>query len=294
MEKIKAKLPTYEIVLWQYSANNEGKHPLKIRITYDRKSFYYPVQSENENVFLHSDYWAWDKKDRKPGRLEYPDKLKKDVKEELKRVQRAINSTSTLAEDAIQNCTRYGRQFTWARFEKEFLQQESKRGFLKIFEDHLKELKENNRIGTYRAYISAFEALREFQGAIKEPFRRGFRIIKPAKDFNPVDLTPAYLKKFEAFLLKRGLTKDSIAIYMRAIRVILNLIISENPALAEYYPFERREGEKNKYKIKKGSGKKGSALTVEQIQNLLLLKPGPDYRNTKRSFFSSFPSIVRA
>lgn len=252
MEKIRKKLPTIEAILWLHSKNTEGKHPVKIRITYDRKPQYYPVQHEGKNLFLTPD--EWEEVNNKKPRGKY------------KQWETTIEAVKTQAEEAKKVATAHGKPFTWDRFEKEFLQQESKRGFLKIFEDHLTQLLETERIGTHRAYISAFEALREFRGATKEKDGRTFKIVKQAEDFNPVDLTPSFLKKFEAYLLRRGLTKDSIAIYMRSIRVIMNNIISDNPTLAEFYPFARRPGERGKYVIKKGSGKKGEALTVEQLK----------------------------
>ncbi len=276
MEKIKAKHPTSEVILWAHSENKEGKHPVKIRITFDRKPFYYPVQLENENLFLTPDEWEHVNKPKAPTKL--------------KQAKQAIASASTRADEALKAATAHGKPFSWDRFEKEFLQQESKRGFLKIFSDHLNDLKANNRIGTYTAYKSALEALREFRGAIKEPDGRTFRIVKQATDFSPVDLTPAMLKKFEAYLLKRELSKDSIAIYMRSIRVIFNEVISDNPSLAEFYPFARRPGEKNKYKIKKGSGSKGEALTVEQLQSFINTEtiPGLPEHEAKLLWLFSF------
>jgi len=258
MEKIRKKLPTHEAILWLHSKNSEGKHPVKIRVTYDRKPQYYPVQLNNENLFLTPTEWGEVNKEK--------------VLKKYKEWEATISGAKTQANEAIKAATAHGKPFTWDRFEKEFLQQESKRGFLKIFEDHLNELLETERIGTHRAYISAFEALREFRGATKEKDGRTFKIVKQATDFSPVDLTPTFLKKFESYLLRRELTKDSVAIYMRAIRVIMNNIISDNPTLAEFYPFARRPGERGKYVIKKGSGKKGEALTLDQLKAFIDIK----------------------
>jgi integrase/recombinase XerD len=269
MDKIKTNLPLHEIVSWKWGVKNGQKHPVKMRITYREPGAstatrkYYPIQFKGANLFLSE------------SELERIKDANKKLKAENKQIRNRFNEVETLAHEAIKAATAHGKPFTWDRFEKEFLQQESKRGFLKIFEGHLNDLKENNRIGTYTAYKSAFEALREFRGAIKEQDGRSFKVVKQATDFNPVDLTPAMLKKFEAYLLKRELTKDSIAIYMRAIRVIFNEIISDNPSLAEFYPFARRAGEKNKYKIKKGSGSKGEALTIEQLQTLFDIETTP-------------------
>lgn len=56
--------------------------------------------------------------------------------------------------------TRNGRPFTWEKFESEFLLNESGKGFLSSFADHLEGLRKETRIGTYNAYMNAYKGTR--------------------------------------------------------------------------------------------------------------------------------------
>ena len=76
------------------------------------------------------------------------------------------------------------------------------------------------------------------------------------KQLNFVDITPAWLKKFEKYLKDKGKKKSTLGIYVRNLRVLFNLAIKKHHVKAEY-PF-------NEHKPKTSSKRK-IALTAEQI-----------------------------
>lgn len=239
MQKVKTRLATPEAILWPWSVNKEGKHPVKIRISYNGKREYYPVEFEGEKLFLSKAEW------------EEVQNRELKVRNRKKDLRDTIDAVTTQARKAIENATKNDRPFTWEKFENEFLVNDSSKGLLTLFADHLEGLKKENRIGTFKAYNNAYQAFKKFR---KE------------KELNPFDLTAEVLKSFEAYLVKNGCGRTTVGIYARALKVIYNLAADKNPSLLENYPFARKQTDRNRYKIKTGSGKKGEALTVEQLQ----------------------------
>ncbi|HRJ28572.1 MAG TPA: site-specific integrase [Cyclobacteriaceae bacterium] len=275
MKKVKSKVATPEPILWQWSENNEGKHPVKMRITFDRKRNYYPIQVEGKNLFLSESEWE-----------ELQD-LKQKVRGDKKKTREAIAEALTLALSAIEKATSNNRPFTFERFEMEFLTQETKKGFLALFRKHLKDVQNEGRIGTYKAYKNAYSAFNKFRGA---KYDKKGNEINPGKELSPTDLTPSMLKDFEAYMKKQGAGKTTIGIYMRSLKVVFNVAASDNPSLNEFYPFAIKQTDKARYKIKTGSGKKGDALTPEQLEKLAAIEvePGTPEHESKLLWLFSF------
>lgn len=250
------KLVTCKALLWVGSANKEHKNPVKIRVTHDRIQKYYPIQIAGKKLFLTPAEWEATQQDN-------PRKESKILKSEIGKIVAA-------ADTAGERITANGRPFTWERFEKEFLQQESKGGILSLFEKYLGGLLEDERIGSYDSYKNSYNAFNRFRGGKSEtrntPFVRG-------KEIKPEDLTVEVLKKFDAWLKRQGCNKTTIGIYMRALRIIYNLAVDTNPSLAEFYPFARKANDNKRYKIRTGAGKKGEALSVEDLQKFMDTAP---------------------
>lgn len=258
MRTIKVKnLVTCKAILWTHSANAQQEHPVKLRVTFARRRQYYPVQIEGKKLFLSPAQWEAVTGDRPRGT-------------ENKILRSEVNKIVAAADIAAERITANGRPFTFERFEQEFLQQAGKGGFLHLFEGYLKDLKAEGRIGSYLSYQNAYSAFNRFRGGQtktkNKPFVRG-------KELRPEELTVTLLKKFDVWLKDQGCNKTTIGIYMRALRIIFNVAIDANPSLAELYPFARKQNDNKRYKIRTGSGKKGDALTLEQIQAFIRTTP---------------------
>ena len=266
---------TVEPVLWIHSKTKAGLHPVKIKLTYNRKTKYYPVQVEGKNVYLNDSQWK--------GINE------KDVRKENKKIKNSIEDTASKAREAIQAITSNNRSFTFDRFEKEFILETSSMGFIKFFDDYLAILTKEGRAGSYHTYNCALQAFKAFRNG---------------KDLDPLDVTSDLLKDFESYLKKeksytttrgkkvtRKAGKTTISIYMRALRAVYNFTTGKLPHLKEHYPFTTHTSDRTKYRIKSGSGSKGDALTVEQLQKFLsvdLIASSPEWRAKNIWLFSFY------
>lgn len=253
MTKQNRKTATVASVLKRGHVNEHGQHPVKIRVIYNRDSRLYPVHHDGKPLYLEPGEW---------------EQLQKDVRsKEARRMKERIQQVEASAVAARDTVTR-NRPFTFDRFEKEFLHNESGRGFMTLFESYLSDLLQEQRIGTYKSYKNALEAFRSF--------RKG-------KDISPADITPALLKDFESYMLKprrvpnrqRPLKagKNTVAMYQRAMKVIYNVAATDNPILKEQYPFATKQNDRGKYKIKTGPGKKADALPVDEIRAFIDTTP---------------------
>lgn len=266
---------TVEPILWVHSKNKKGLNPLKIKLTYNRNTKYYPVQVEGKNVFLSPEQWTTINE--------------KTVRKENKRIREAIGSTEAKARETIQAITANKRAFTFDRFEKEFILNTSSKGFIKFFQDYLSEIKQEGRAGSYHTYNCALQAFIKFRNGA---------------DIDPLDLSPDLLKEFEGYLkrekpirTKRGKRvvikagKTTISIYMRALRAVFNYTIGKLPHLREHYPFTTHQSDRTKYKIKSGSGSKGDALNIEQLQkfqSIEVIPSSPEWRAKLLWMFSFY------
>jgi integrase/recombinase XerD len=259
------KQASVDVVLRTGHANPEGKMPVRVAVIYDRKARYYAVNFNGQRLYMFPDEWkelhALDEKGK-------PVKFRGTKKD----IQEAYNHAKAKANEAIRAITGNGQPFTFDRFENEYLQQESKKGFLQLFADHLEQLKSEGRIGTYKSYKNAYSALNKFRGG---RYDKSGNEIGRGRELSPTDVTTSFLKNLEGSIKKGGGGRTTIAIYMRAVKVIYNLAADRNPSLLENYPFARKQTDRNKYKIRTGAGHKGESLTIEQLQKFIALKTDP-------------------
>jgi integrase/recombinase XerD len=179
MEKSRKKLITCQAVLWTNTTTKEGKHPVKIRVTHNRKSKYFNVQMNRDGIrkklFLTKEEW---------------EKVRQEKPRGANRERQLwIQKAETDAYNAYDRTTENNRSFSFERFESELLAKDDESGILKLFESNLKTLLRDGQIGTYKTYKCAYNAFMRFRNG---------------KDINPVDITPQFLKSFENYLLTLG------------------------------------------------------------------------------------------
>lgn len=266
---------TAEEVLWVHSTTKAGLHPLKIKITYNRNTRYYPVQLDGRNVYLS------------PGQMRGIEE--KNVRGDNKRIKDAIVDGVAKARQTFQALTANKRPFTFERFEKEYILNTSSTGFIKFFEDYLAQLLKEQRVGSHHTYHCALQAFRAFRNG---------------RDLDPLDITPDLLRDFETYLkhekvststrgkrIVRKAGKTTISIYMRALRAVYNFITGKLPHLRESYPFTTHTSDRTKYRIKAGSGSKGDALPISQLrifQNAKVIESSPEWRAKNLWLFSFY------
>jgi integrase/recombinase XerD len=240
---------TVEAFLWKYYTTKQGLHPIRIKVTHNRKTTFYPVQIDGKNVYVGKEQWASINSTQ--------------PRKENKKIKEAIEDHKSKARESIQSITFQNQTFSKDRFENQFLPGSTKKGFFDFFSDYLLDLENEDRSGSYSAYNCALQALRKFRNN---------------RDIDPIDITPSLLKDFEKFLKSERLELTStgkqvvrkasvttVGIYMRTIRAVYNYTTDKLPYLREHYPFSRTANERNKYHIQAGSGSKGSALSIDEL-----------------------------
>ena len=266
---------TPDCILWTWSANGKGKHPVKIRITHQQKRKYYPVLTPNrKKVFLTQTEFDF---------LTSTNKSK--LRNENRALREVIDGEVEKASEAIAEATLKGKKpFSFGEFERKYLGAEANRNFLAYFQSHIDKLARKGQAGTVRAYSSAYSAFHSFQNG---------------RDFDPADLTPQKLEAFDEWLRtprpKRKVLNDtSVCIYMRCIRSVYNEMAANDEYLEAVYPFSRKDSDK-KYKIPTGGGQKGITLSKEEIQAFIdgevsgeAIPENPMYRAKQMFLFSFF------
>ena len=203
-----------------------GKYPLKLRVTCNRIQKFYPCNIElTKEEFLHIFYGA-----------------------KLKKADKDIRDTATGIEVKANAIIAKMRTFDFATFEKKFYNLKSNQGDVyQLFGTMYDELLASDRIGSAVMYKTVENSL---------------KLYKPVLAF--AQITPTFLNNYEAWLIKeneKGKTKTitTVGIYMRHLRSVYNRAISENLAAKEDYPFGR-----NKYIPPTGNNIK-KALSLEEV-----------------------------
>lgn len=130
--------------------------------------------------------------------------------------------------------------------------------FLFEYTDHLVEqLKKSKRIATAESYNSTLNA---FKSYLKD------------KDILMSKIDLQFLNEFETDCLSRGLKINSIGVYLRTLRAIINKAIDEGYVPLEKYPFR-------KFKIKKENTAKRaiSKKDITKVLNLEIDKTNPRF-----------------
>jgi integrase/recombinase XerD len=115
-----------------------------------------------------------------------------------------------------------------------------------LFERMYQEKIQEEKFGTASTYKTSIRSFKEFQGRI------GY-----------FDITPSFLKRYEASMLKKGLSATTVGINIRNLRTLYNKAVAEKIINdSSLYPFK-----KSAYKIPKGKNIK-KALDKEEIRKI--------------------------
>ncbi|MCF8372221.1 MAG: site-specific integrase [Bacteroidales bacterium] len=120
------------------------------------------------------------------------------------------------------------------------------KSFFGTFSNYIEDLKKQGRIGTANSYHCALTSLQSFK-----------------KSIHWNDLTPGFLEDYEIFMTSQGRTQNTIGIYLRSLRAIVNLAITKGFITHDFYPFGKKSH--GKYQIPSSVNTK-KALTREEIE----------------------------
>ena len=214
-------------------------YPIKLRVTFARKQRYYPL---DVSAVSKAD---WEK-------IQSGQRMSKSQREVFHAIReyegRAIEITDTL------------HPFSFHAFDSRWANStapaSTTKSFKTVFNEYITDLKTNGRVSTSNSYKWALKSLLSF-----------------SKNLAWNDLTPEFLEEYEAYMREEGKSQNTIGIYLRSLRAVINYGIANGLFAKEYYPFGRKSH--GKYQIPAAQNKK-RALSKKEVEAIkaLEVKPG--------------------
>ena len=224
-------MTTVEVVCYKYKPLRNGELPLKIRVTKDRKVRYVSL-----GVSTKPEHWDFKKNQPKadcPNR-EYIEKLIANRISEIK-----AEIVELKAED---------KEFTATTLVQSISKGSKASTVSDIFLEHIEFLREMKRTGYLLSIRQTYNSMLKFCGSLDIPFS---------------EIECGWLKRYEIWLRKQGMSENTIGIRFRNLRMIYNLAIEKGVVKKELYPFDS-------YKVSKLHDETAKrAITKEDILAVL-------------------------
>ena len=204
-----AEFTTAIILETRQPRKKDGRCPVKLRVTIDRRARYYSIGS----YFLSE----------KEYNLVYCEKPKKQYKKLLQ--------TFTAIEEKAIKLLEAMEMPTFEQFKRLFTQKGTGGNVKKYFEQRIEELKKDNAFGTATTYDNALTSFEDIKGITALNFKQ---------------VNPEWLKDYHKKMIVKGRSRNTISIYTRCLRYLYNLAIKDGVISEKYYPFGKDSG---KYQI---------------------------------------------
>ncbi len=214
-------------------------YPIKLRVTFARKQRYYPL---DVSAVSKAD---WEK-------IQSGQRMSKSQREVFHTIReyegRAIEITDTLHPFSFHAFD--------TRWKSSAMPTHSSKSFQAVFKEYIDNLRRAGRASTTSSYQCALNSLTSF-----------------SKNLVWNDLTPEFLEEYEAYMREEGNSQNTIGIYLRSLRAVINYGIANGLFAKEYYPFGRKSH--GKYQIPSAQNKK-RALSKKEVEAIkaLEVKPG--------------------
>ena len=214
-------------------------YPIKLRVTFARKQRYYPL---DVSAVSKAD---WEK-------IQSGQRMSKSQREVFHTIReyegRAIEITDTLHPFSFHAFD--------TRWKSSAMPTHSSKSFQAVFKEYIDNLRRAGRASTTSSYQCALNSLTSF-----------------SKNLAWNDLTPEFLEEYEAYMREEGNSQNTIGIYLRSLRAVINYGIANGLFAKEYYPFGRKSH--GKYQIPSAQNKK-RALSKKEVEAIkaLEVKPG--------------------
>lgn len=227
-------MASIKILLRTNNILSNGEHPIVLRIIKDRKSrFIFTKYSCSKN--------SWDFKENKPNK-KHPNRVALELFIEKQKME---------ANKIILSHDNEGTGYTTESFKKEFKGTSKKTTVLVFLDRIIKDLEKQGKIGNANIYKDCKRALKKF---------------RKDQDLFFSDIDFSFLKRFEQSFFERGISSNTVSVYMRTIRAVFNKAMSEKYVKKDLYPFDD-------YKISKLSTETAKrALTKNQIDKIISFK----------------------
>ncbi len=162
--------------------------------------------------------------------------------------------------------------FSFDNFERSFFHKfGDAENLFNYYQKMIEEMKKTGRLGTASNYEYSLNSLKNYlkNKSGKEPQRLLFR-----------EITPDFLNQYEYYMIhemKKSIT--TVGIYLRPLRALFNMAISDGVIKRDIYPFGRR-----KYEIPAPRAVK-KALTKDELRQLYEAKPRTTEQKKARDFW---------
>lgn len=182
---------------------NQGKYPVKLRITHKNVRKYYSL-----GLYATSEEWKTITSSNPRGRL------------------KALKDNSNLA---VQKATSFinsmNEEFSFTEFERKYINK-SQTGdiLLHLFQLHINQLNVEGRISSGECYYNAISSLRRFHNSV-----------------HIQEITPKFLTNYESWMISNGNSLTTVGIYLRSLRTIINIAKEQQIISPNDYPFGKRK-----------------------------------------------------
>ncbi len=234
---------TSGIVLYKSQTKKNGKHPAKLRITFNRKQMYYSIDNK-DRVYEFT-----------------PEEFNKIFAPKPRGIHKDIQLEFSLIEDKAKKIIASMEDFSFRQFKAKFgVAGGDLTNLLFYFNRRVKEFESNEQYCSRAQFLTSLRNLQTYFGSNRIDFK---------------ELTVHELEKFENWLVARNVSLSSVASYMAAIRTIFKIGHREGVIPREIYPFGA-EG----YKLPVSQNTK-KALKLEEIKKIYEYVPEPNSEREK-------------
>lgn len=196
---------TVNVVLFKSKTLSDGSHPLMIRICKDNKKKY-----KSLGVSVFPQFWDFEK--QRPKR-NCPDR---------EAILNLINNKTIDFTNQIIEYKLAQKEFTVTKLIEKVDSPTSSYTVKELIDKEIKRLKHENRLKSAIIYKELRTSMLEFNKHL---------------DIYFPDIDVDFLKSYEAFLRKKGLSENSMGVRFRTLRAIFNKAIELNIVKEGYYPF---------------------------------------------------------
>ncbi|OSZ81165.1 hypothetical protein CAP36_07995 [Chitinophagaceae bacterium IBVUCB2] len=230
-----------------------GGYPIKLRITFLKEQKYYSTGFD-----LTAEEFELMQSNSKTKEL--------SVKERRKLQETKIQCDSNVVK--ANEIIRKMPVFDFKAFEKKFLiGQHSSDSVYLYYDNTIKKMKQEARVGTASNYNTSMNSLKKFSPKL---------LLR--------NITVEFLRDYENWLLAQKRSPTTVGIYLRPLRAILNQVIEEGEISRDQYPFGKR-----RYQIPSSRNIK-KALTLSEIGKIVHFEavPGTWYERARDMFVFSY------
>ena len=243
-----------KVLLYTSKTLKNGEHPIMLRVTKDRKTSYLSLKASSTKKL-------WNEEENLP-KKKHP--LYKEILILIDRKKLEANKL-LLTLDAADN------DYSLTEVRKELKRTTGKQvTIFKYFDEVIKRLNDTNKIGYANVFTSTRNSIKKFSNG---------------NDINFTSVDINFLRTYDEYLLKNNVSLNSIFVYMRTFKTLINYAKGESLIKKEFDPFDGFSFKKyRRVKTKK------RAITKEQMLLIINYEPTPGTHqfDSKNYFVFSF------